>query len=1111
MQTACRARAVLSTTLRARACHARDEAARVGLVSSRDRGASALTRRPPVADHGAVATRRISVVRFAAVLALAVGCSSPAAHIAGDTALHGGGRAPAPARSSGAPAIAPGRLGRTPIGELRAEALELAVLPVAGARSALLVSQFAGDRAAWARRIDGATGALGPLLRFAGEHVLGALDWADGRATIVTSDEARVCVATFAKAGDDRPAERGCAVLSPSAVVQVGERLALIELVVQRPPDATASKAARPKGGGAGAAKSAGAGKGAGAAKGRGKRAKEAGKGGKGGGAKKGAHAGGGGARRPSRPIVDVSVRWATRAGVFDAEAKPTGLRFEAPLDGMTLADARARGAGIDLLWFESAPKRKSRSALGSGRLMAAALRADGSLDRGSVVAVFDADLEYGALKDHRAPRLAGDDRTSAVIDLDAKGHCEAMRVLPAIGRLAPQPAICAIAPDRIAGGALAGMELAALERILGEEPRRVAGQPKGDPGLVAWAGDRAYYLRAQAARGGGLRSAGAADGTARDEPIAFPSRRARIAWGAFAPSGEGIALAGGGLAAVDAEGRVERLAEPTAAALRPGVLEAADAPGAERRRVARIGASTWLARGDVVRVAPEPASPAALRGVAQPDTTALVGGRDHGLLIDVNGGQLRVTSVDAAGVSARIGAASASPVRVGFDACERGGGGAIVAGPSSAVAAEVVAFTVDASGTASLARRVPLPIAAGELGVRLTALPSGGALLTDAGRRRVVWLDDDARPVADAAWPADASDALCVDGRPLRLAFPSPVPGRMITLPDPGPGACIVGDAAWARDGSLRWFGSFASGLDAIAEVAVLPLLPPLPAPARPPPAAQGGAPILVSAAPGAPGAPAASPACPGDMVSIAGRFCVDRFEAMIVDAATFEALSPDYPTTPNLLDFAIGEWATGRERIGDVHARALPLPWIAAARIGRKIEPLAIARSFARPSGYTTGLVAEAACAAAGKRLCSLDEFVTACRGEDDTLFPYGDAYQDGVCNVFREEHPAALLHGNASLGHLDPRLNRVSSKGRPLLQHTGQSPACRSRWGSDAVYDMVGNLDEWIDEGSGAFAGGFYSRSTRSGCEALVTAHPRSYLDYSTGVRCCKDAAR
>jgi hypothetical protein len=323
--------------------------------------------------------------------------------------------------------------------------------------------------------------------------------------------------------------------------------------------------------------------------------------------------------------------------------------------------------------------------------------------------------------------------------------------------------------------------------------------------------------------------------------------------------------------------------------------------------------------------------------------------------------------------------------------------------------------------------------------------------------------------------------------------------------VPGIAQGACIVGDPVWARDGSLHWLGGTTEALDFTPELASVPILPPMPA--------EQAAPRLVPVS-----APAASPptaaapprACPPDMVWVASRFCVDRFEDMVVDARTGTPLSPDYPTTPGLLEFVLGEWSVARERLGDVHARAFPLPWVAPERLGDKPQPLAVSRLGVRPSGYLTGLVAEAACAAAGKRLCSLDEFVTACRGQDDTLFPYGDTYEDGVCNVFREEHPAALLHGNASIGHLDPRLNRVTSHGRPLLQRTGGSPACRSRWGDDAIYDMVGNIDEWVDEGAGAFAGGFYSRSTRSGCEALVTAHPKAYLDYSTGVRCCRDAS-
>jgi hypothetical protein len=243
--------------------------------------------------------------------------------------------------------------------------------------------------------------------------------------------------------------------------------------------------------------------------------------------------------------------------------------------------------------------------------------------------------------------------------------------------------------------------------------------------------------------------------------------------------------------------------------------------------------------------------------------------------------------------------------------------------------------------------------------------------------------------------------------------------------------------------------------------------------------------------------------------MVLVDGKLCVDRFEATIVDMASGEPLSPDYPVTPNLMQIAHSDWATGRSRVGNIVARAMPLPFLPAWQRAEKLDLVAVPRRLARPNGYVTGVVAETACTNAGKRLCKLAEFVLACRGDRDTPFPYGDTYEAGACNVNRDAHPAALLHDNASVGHLDPRLNRVRAADGPLFRETGATPTCRSTWGNDAIYDMVGNLDEWVDEGAGAFAGGFYARSTRAGCDAVITAHPKNYLDYSTGVRCCKDA--
>ena len=74
-------------------------------------------------------------------------------------------------------------------------------------------------------------------------------------------------------------------------------------------------------------------------------------------------------------------------------------------------------------------------------------------------------------------------------------------------------------------------------------------------------------------------------------------------------------------------------------------------------------------------------------------------------------------------------------------------------------------------------------------------------------------------------------------------------------------------------------------------------------------------------------------------------------------------------------------------------------------------------------------------------------------------------------------------------------------------PLLRKTGATPRCKSEWGDDAVYDMVGNLDEWIDDPDGTFVGGFYSRSTHEGCDSMIEVHDYTYYDYSLGVRCCK----
>lgn len=940
---------------------------------------------------------------------------------------------------------------RTPLGPVDEVALPFELLPVPGERSVVVLSRHAGERGGWARRLDGATGQFGVILPLEGRELLGVFD---GRGATepplwLTSERGRLCVSTYAE-GATAPSASACAAVAPHAVVRMGSRLALLELAPR--PRATAT-ATRP-----GAREDA-------------------------------AHS------APARPR-ELRVRWATPRGI-DAETHATGLELDEPLAGLSLVGARARpgDAGVDVLFYDRipAPASAQRDKLGWARLSAGSLGPNGAFILASRATVLEGEITYGGLRDHHDVRLAGHGASLAV-GLDAKGACEARLALAptAIAVIATSRLACAIEPDRLDGGAASP---AVLARIFAENPRVSPTQPLTDRGLVAWAGDRAYFLTG----GARLRSADRATGESRAEPAPLVGRRARLAWSSFAPDGEGLAFADNHLVHVAVDGRVTRT---PVAALAPQV-------GFNRGRAARIGGSWWTADGDVLRLLPTVRSPPHLRGRANRDGTALVGG-ERGLFLELRGGFLWAHALDREGALTPLGEAR-SAVRAGFDACERRQGGALLAGVSADDPTRLVALALDRDGKASAPIGVSAAIAPGVLRVHLAPRPGGGAWLTlgdaDSGTpQRVVWLDDDARPEGEAELPAAperGSPAPCLDGRHAPRV-PSPTPGALVALPGLAEAdACLVGDVAWTGLAAARWFGSATRGLDAIPELGVARLpdtpddSPRAAAPAAPPPLPASTA--------------SARPRCPGDMVSIAARFCIDRFEAHLVDAPTREALSPDYPLAPAHLARALSEWTTGRRRVGDVHAQALSLPFLPAVHASGHAEPLARSEQGARPSGYVSGVVAEAACLAAGKRLCTRDEHRLACRGEQDTAFPYGFSYIEGACNVFRAEHPAAKLHGNASVGHLDPRLNRVESRGEPLLRATGATRACRSVWGADAVYDLVGNLDEWVADrgGPSAFVGGFYARSTRAGCGATVSAHPRSYADYSTGVRCCSDA--
>jgi sulfatase modifying factor 1 len=246
----------------------------------------------------------------------------------------------------------------------------------------------------------------------------------------------------------------------------------------------------------------------------------------------------------------------------------------------------------------------------------------------------------------------------------------------------------------------------------------------------------------------------------------------------------------------------------------------------------------------------------------------------------------------------------------------------------------------------------------------------------------------------------------------------------------------------------------------------------------------------------------------CSAEMVRVQG-FCIDRWEVRTVDASTGEPLSPYYPPSPKLSASVRDAWLSERATVGSLAARAFSLPALSTFQREHSYEPRAVSEAQIVPQGYLSYHLAKKACENAHKRLCSKDEWVTACRGQKDTQFPYGSDFRAGRCNIHRAIHPGYVLHASSSLGLLDPRLNLVEEGEDPLLHLTGASGSsgpCASEWPDGQVFDMVGNLDEWVEDGM--FLGGFYARSTTKGCDAQVSSHAPSYFDYSTGTRCCAD---
>ena len=229
----------------------------------------------------------------------------------------------------------------------------------------------------------------------------------------------------------------------------------------------------------------------------------------------------------------------------------------------------------------------------------------------------------------------------------------------------------------------------------------------------------------------------------------------------------------------------------------------------------------------------------------------------------------------------------------------------------------------------------------------------------------------------------------------------------------------------------------------------------------------------------------------CPEGMALVrrlTGIYCIDRYEASLVRVG---------------VDGTKKAWP-GNQKID-----------------GLEKEMVAQSKAGVKPQGYISGEQAVAVCERAGKRLCEVDEWVTACRGSRRSVYPYGNLRKPKVCNDRYKKlthHPVVrLFKKHASVNDdpklmwhpswmNDPRLHQMTHTVEP----TGSKEMCTNE---HEVFDMVGNLHEWVADPDGTFFGGFFMDTFQNGegCEYRTIFHPFDYHDYSTGFRCCADPAR
>lgn len=261
----------------------------------------------------------------------------------------------------------------------------------------------------------------------------------------------------------------------------------------------------------------------------------------------------------------------------------------------------------------------------------------------------------------------------------------------------------------------------------------------------------------------------------------------------------------------------------------------------------------------------------------------------------------------------------------------------------------------------------------------------------------------------------------------------------------------------------------------------------------------------------------------CPSDMVEIDGDYCpvVQQRCLYMVDShgkRTNEAPDPNG---------RCGEWANPVKCVSNkIHKHYC----IDKYELPNKEGVV--------PSDWLSWYDVKDACESEGKRMCTRSEWTFAAEGPNMHPYSYGDGFHRDrdYCNfdnhlafmaptikrangkltaptgddVMKVSNPNSDI-GKALRSLLVPSGNMKPGNDEQIRQRRApSSDACKNDWG---VYDMPGNVDEWVvnETGKPYVSGlmGGHVFGVRNASRPMTDAHGPNFKWYETGGRCCADA--